>query len=102
MEPVGPAEGHDCVIPQKTENDGDQVEKVAVNVLQNKWEGGFAAIFPVAALAHGAGRRVLKEAAIVRFAIIITSEAESARSAEHQERGREPPGQPVMIRIDQR
>src|SRR5450432_2797888 len=71
-----------------------------MHILQDKRKRGLAAIFAFGGLAHGAGRRIEKKSAIVRFAVVVAGGAKPERAGEHQQSGRKRP--PVMLRIDQR
>ena len=87
-EPEGPY----CVIPEKAQEYDGAVKKIAMNVLQDKRESGLAAVIAVRALTHRAGRRIHEECAVIRFTVVIASNAKTERKRQNQQRrGKVPP-----------
>ncbi len=68
--------------------DEREVEKIAMNVLQDEREGAFSEI-GLTRLADGAGRRVGPEGFVVSAAIVVAGETESAGRPEDQHGGRD-------------
>src|SRR6266550_2207559 len=72
-------ESTDRVVPEYYQKDQRDIEKITMQILQDKWELSLAAIAVRMRLANGAGRRIKKERAIVSFAIVVTGGAKSER-----------------------
>src|ERR1700722_13305821 len=70
----------DRIVPQENQKNNRQVKKIAMHILQNKWKGRFAAIFPIGRFTHGARGRIEKKCAIVSFAVVVTGGAKSQRT----------------------
>jgi hypothetical protein len=83
------------VVREQADEEDTDVEKVAVDILNDEREGFFAAIF-FARLADGAGGRVGPEGLVVGAAIVVASEAEAAGRPQDQhgagDKGGEPRG----------
>src|ERR1700722_11551007 len=77
----------DCVMPQENQENNREVKKIAMHILQNKWKGGFAAIFAVGGLANGTRGGIEKKCPIVSFAVVITGGAKSEGTRQHQQSG---------------
>ena len=87
VEAIGPA--HESVPRVFGEQDNEnhrKVHEVAMNILNNQREGSFAPV-GLARLADGAVGRVSPESFVIRAAIVITGEAETAGRPEDQEGG---------------
>ena len=80
---------------EKDQENQREIQKIAVNVLDDEGEGTLAEIF-FARFADGARRRVGPERFVVCAAIVVTSEAESAGRPEDEhgagDRDRQPFG----------
>ena len=97
--PCGKIESKYGVIPEKAEKQNREVEKIAMQVLQNERKRRLAAILAARRLADRAGGWIEKKRAVVGFAIVITSRAKTERAAENQDgRGKRPP---MVLRVDQ-
>ena len=70
------------VVPKEADKDDGEIEKVAMNILQDKWESGFAAIFAAAAFTDGTGGGIWKKSAVVRLAIVVAGGAKAEWSRE--------------------
>src|SRR5207249_5172958 len=88
------------VVPEKSDKEHSQIKKVAVDILQDEGESGFASIVVARRFTNSASRRIQEESAVVGFAIVITGCTKAERPGENQERGREFP--PAVFRIDER
>jgi hypothetical protein len=97
-------EGSEDVIPEKTQENDGEIEKITMNILQDEGKRSFATIvFADRRLADGAGRWIEKEGAIVGFAIVIAGGAKTERRAEDEEGGRKlPPTEREKRRIKRR
>src|ERR1700739_1786289 len=62
-------ESADGVIPEQAEEDDGAIQKIAVKILQDEREAGFATIVAMGRLADGTARRVHEKGAIVCLAI---------------------------------
>src|ERR1700756_2333228 len=62
------------VLPQENEEQHREIEKITMDVLQDKRKSRLALVISLA-LAYGAGRRVEKKRAVIRFPIVVTSSA---------------------------
>jgi len=82
------------VVGEEDQEDERDVEKIAMDVLDDEREGTFAEIF-FARLADGARRRVRPEGFVVCAAIVVTSEAESAGRPEDEHGSGDEGGQPA-------
>src|SRR6266705_3534295 len=76
------------VAPEEEEVDERDVERVAVEVLEDEGEGGLAAVAVPARLAHRARRRIEEVRAVVGLAVVVAGGAEEDRRKKDQERGR--------------
>src|SRR5258708_36209557 len=88
------------VMPQKQNEQNSQIQKVAVNILQDERKRRFALVLTLAAFAHGASRWIEKKGAVVSFAVVVASSPKSQRPSENQERRRKLP--PAMSLTNQR
>src|SRR5947209_2239713 len=79
------------VIPEEAKKHDCQIKKIAVDVLQNKWKSGFAAVFAMPRFANRAGRRIKEKGAVVGLAVVVTGHAETQRAGQDQQRGRKRP-----------
>src|SRR5882762_224505 len=72
------------VLPQEDQEQNREVQKIAMNVLQNEWKSRltFVISFP---FAHRASRRILKKRAIVCFSVVIAGRAKAQRPTQNQE-----------------
>jgi hypothetical protein len=70
-------EGAERISPKKNEEDEANVQKVAVEVLQNKRKRSLTPITVLSAFADGARGRIKKESAIVSLPIVIARDPES-------------------------
>jgi|SRR5581483_584759 len=68
---TGEEEGAYGVIPEDDEKDDCRIQKIAMDVLQDKRKAGLAAIVAVCTLTHSTGRGIEKERAIVSLAIVV-------------------------------
>src|SRR5580658_1075242 len=93
-------EGHDSVVPKKQDEHNCEVEKIAVNILQDERKFRFAPIFAIGRFTDGARRRIEKKRAVVSFAVVIAGSAKPERARENEQRRRKFP--PMMQRIDER
>ena len=59
------------VIPEEAQENDCEIEKVAVDVLQDEGEGRLAAVAPPLLLRNGAGGRVPEEGPVVRLAVVV-------------------------------
>ena len=83
------AESFENVIPKKAEEEDGEIEKIAMNVLQDEGKRSFATIvFAEAGFAHSTGGRVEKESAIVSLPVVITGQPEATRCPENKKRRR--------------
>src|SRR5205807_4191522 len=69
-------ESLNCVFPEKNNEDDGKVEKIAMQILQDKRKLRFAAILPACGLAHRAARWIGEKRAIVGLAVVIAGHAE--------------------------
>src|SRR4030088_2884289 len=76
------------VIEQDEHEDDGEVQKVAMDVLQNQRKFLLAAI-ALARLAHRARNRIRPESLVVRAAIVVASEAEESGKWQNEHRCRE-------------
>src|SRR5271170_1433665 len=87
-------------MPEESEIDKRDVEKPAMEILEDEGKRRLAAIMPPGPFADRAGRRIEKERAIVCLAVVVASRPKSERASQNQKRRRKPP--PVVCGIDQR
>ena len=74
------------VIPQDDQkNDGD-VQKIAMQILQDEWKTRFAAITMRMRFADRSTRRIKKERPVVGLAVVIARRAKTQRSPQNQNR----------------
>src|SRR5207244_1761726 len=92
-------EGANGVTPEKSEENHRDIEKIAMQILQDEGKCRLAAIRS-AALADHTGRGVEKERAIIGLPVVVAGHAESQRAAQNQQRGRKQP--PMVMGVDQR
>src|SRR6266481_1125887 len=90
----------DGVVPKKNDEQNREIEKVAMDILEDERKRGFPAIIAAGRLANGTSGRIEEKRAVVRFAVIVAGRAKAERSSENQQCRREWP--PVMLRVDQR
>ena len=92
------------VVPEKTDKEDGEIEKVTMDVLQDEGKTSFAAIiFAESGLSYGAGGRVEKKGAVVGFAVVIAGGAKAERCAEDENRrGKLPPTEGKQGRIKRR
>src|SRR5205807_4961603 len=83
----------------KSEENHRDIEKIAMQILQDEGKCRLAAIRS-AALADHTGRGVEKERAIIGLPVVVAGHAESQRAAQNQQRGRKQP--PMVMGVDQR
>src|SRR5215472_3718124 len=97
-----PAEGKrtNGVVPEKAKKKNRQIEKVAMNILQDERKRSFAAILAVGRFADGARGRIEKKRAVVSFAVVITGSSKTQRSEKNEQSGGKRP--PMVPRIDER
>src|SRR5262245_21879167 len=88
-----PDAGIDDVGRQQDEKDEREVEKIAMQILEQK-QVRLAAIVVATRLTDGAGGWIEKEGAIVGLAIVVAGHTKAAGSREDQKRGRNPLRQP--------
>ena len=88
------------VLPKEGEKDDREVEKPAMEVLQDEGKASFAAVAPTASFAYRAGRRIEKERPVIGLSIVVAGGAESERPGQNKKRRRKPP--PVVMGVDQR
>src|ERR1700744_5887370 len=82
------------VVKQYQNKDQREIQKIAVNILQDKRKRGFAWI-PDAGFTNGARGPISPERFIIRAPIIITGEPKAGRRPKHQEsRRKQKPGRP--------
>src|SRR2546428_2553208 len=77
------------VVPENHQEDDGNIEKVAMQILQNKGKPCFASVTSARRLADRTGRRIEKKRAIVSFAIVITRRPKAERRPENQDRRRQ-------------
>src|SRR5271168_2505845 len=87
------------VVPKKGEEENRQVEKIAMQVLQDKRKFRFARIGALA-LANAAGGRIEEKGAVISLAVVVAGGAKAQRSGENQKSGRKRP--PMMEWVNQR
>ena len=75
------------VVPEYYQKDQSNIKEIAVQILQDKWEPGFAAIAMRMRFANGARRGIKEESAIVRLTVVIAGSAKSERRPENQDGG---------------
>src|SRR5271168_1588776 len=88
------------IVPKKNEEDEANIEKVAMEVLQNKRERGLAAIAVLPALADGASRRIHEKSPVISLAVVVAGDPESQRPNQDQQRRRKRP--PAMMWVNER
>src|SRR6476646_6658902 len=98
---AGKPEGENSVIPEEAQEHDRAIEEIAMSVLQDERETGFAAIVAICRLTHRARRRVQEERAVKSFAIVVAGGAEAQRKSQNQHGRRKPQRQPVVVRVDQ-
>src|SRR5881296_2334595 len=76
------------VAPEEEEIDERDVERIAVQVLEDEGEGGLAAVAVPARLAHRARRRIEEVRAVVGLAVVVAGGAKEDWREEDQERRR--------------
>src|SRR5688572_28681076 len=74
------------VVPENDQEDERNVEKVAMQVLQDEWKGSLAAIPVRAAFADCARGRIEKERAVVSLAIVVTGGAKTQGATQDENR----------------
>src|SRR5215831_2745837 len=67
------------VVPEKAKKKNRQIEKVAMDILQNKRKCGLAAVFAVRKFADRTGGRIEKKRAVVIFTVVITRSTKTER-----------------------
>lgn len=85
-EPAVEEEGADGVVPEKTNKEDGNIEKITVKILQDERKLRFATVFAAGRFTHGASGRVQKKRAVVGFAVIVASSAKSEWASKNQER----------------
>src|SRR5579859_1005560 len=97
---TGEPEGAYCVIPEKTQEHDGAIEKIAMKVLQDEREPGFAPIVAMCRLTHGASRRVHEKRAVISLAIVVAGDAEAERERQDQQgRRKMPPAKVEQRRV---
>src|SRR5436309_2902256 len=76
------------VAPEEGEVDERDVERIAVQGLEDEGQGGLAAVAMPARLAHCARRRIEEVRAVVGLAVVVAGGAEEDRRKKDQERRR--------------
>src|ERR1051325_7213795 len=85
-------ESFENVIPEKAEEQDGEIEKIAMNVLQDERKASLTTIvFAEAGFAHSTGGWIEKEGPIVSFAVVVASGGEAKRGAEDEDGGRKFP-----------
>src|SRR5687768_9651542 len=79
------------VVPENDQKNKRDVEKVTMQVLQDQWKCGLAAITMRTTLADCACRRIEKESTVVSFAVVVTGCAEAEWTTKDEQRRRERP-----------
>src|SRR5258707_9244590 len=92
--------GTEGVVPEKRDKENREIEKIAMDILQDKGKRGLAAILAAREFANRAGRGIKKESSVIGFAIVVARSTKAERPGEDQERGRQFP--PAVFRIDER
>jgi len=92
--------GEHGVVPEKPKKYERQIEKIAVNVLEDKGKRRFALVAASGRLADGTSRWIEKKRAVIRFAVVVARGAKPEGSGEDEQGRREFP--PVMLRINER
>src|SRR6266478_1174223 len=87
------------VVPKKNDEQNREIEKIAMDILQDKGKRGLAAILAAREFANRAGRGIKKESSVIGFAIVVARSTKAERPGEDQERGRQFP--PAVFRIDE-
>ncbi len=83
---------------RKQHKENCEIEKVAMNVLQDEGKTRFRHdSFAQAGFAYGASGRIEKKSAVVGFAVVVAGGAETEGRAEDQQGGRKFP--PVITEI---
>jgi len=77
------------VVREKQQEDEREIQKIAVDVLEDQRKRSFAPI-GFARLAHGAGRWVGPKCFVVGAAIVVAGDAETAGRPEDEHRGGDP------------
>jgi hypothetical protein len=72
-------ESAERVTPKKDEEDEPDIQKVAMEILQNKRKGSLAPITVLPVLADGAGGWIEKKSPVVSFPVVVTGDSESQR-----------------------
>jgi hypothetical protein len=88
------------IAPQKKEKNESRVQKVAVQVLKNKREAGFATVAAFGWFADGARGWIEEKRSIVSLAIVVARDSEAQRESEDQQSGRKRP--PAVMRVNER
>jgi len=93
-------ESTERVAPKKEEEDEPHVQKVAMEVLQDKRKPSLAPVAVLPALADSTGGRIEEESPVVSLPVVVARNPESQRPNQNQQRRRERP--PAMMGINQR
>ena len=89
---VEPAGLPDVMREQHKKNQRE-IQKIAVDILQDQRKGAFAPI-GLARFAYGAGRRIGPERFVVGAAVVVAGDAKTAGGPEDQHGGGDPGGHP--------
>jgi hypothetical protein len=77
-------ESPERVPPKKDEEDEPYIQKVAMEVLQNKRKCGLTSIAVLPVLADGAGGWIEKKSPVVGFSVVVAGDPESQRPNQDQ------------------
>jgi hypothetical protein len=93
-------ESTERVTPKKDEEDEPYIQKIAMEILQNKRKRSLAPITVLPAFADAARGWIEKKGAVVSLPIVIAGDPESQRPDQNQQRRRERP--PPMMGVNER
>src|SRR3981081_46239 len=77
------------VAPKKEEKDKPHIQKVAMEILQNKRKPSLAPVTMLPALTDSTGGRIEEESPVVSLPIVVARDPKSQRPNQNQERRRE-------------
>src|SRR5258708_39110872 len=93
-------ESAERVAPKKEQKDKPHIQKVAMEILQNKRKRSLAPVAMLPALADSTGGRIEEESPVIRLPVVVASDPESHGPNQNKKRRRERP--PAMMGINKR
>src|SRR5882724_9196837 len=93
-------ESADGVVPKKNDEQNREIEKIAMDVLEDERKSGFPAIVATKWFTDGTSGRIEEKRAVVGFAVIVAGSAKTEGPGENQKGRRE--GPPMVSRVEER